>query len=151
MCAVSEIMTTDVQVVAPDESLQRAAQIMDQLQVESLPVCERGRLLGIVTEHDIAVRGTAAGLTPVTAHVADVMSRDREWWCTGDLDTEVVMRVMGDARMRRVPVIDGDRKLVGIVSLGDLEVRHAVRDDSPIGETTDRTGRAPAESSIGSL
>jgi CBS domain-containing protein len=129
MCAVSEIMTTDVRVVAPDESLQRAAQIMDQLKVESLPVCERGRLLGIVTEHDIAVRGTAAGLTPVTAHVADVMTQGREWWCTEDLDTAVVMRVMGDAHVRRVPVIDGDQRLIGIVSLGDLEARHAVRAD----------------------
>ncbi len=64
MTAVSEIMTTDVQVISPRASLQSAAQLMDQLNVGSLPVCEDGRLLGIVTDRDITVRGTAVGFCP---------------------------------------------------------------------------------------
>lgn len=122
MPTVSEIMSTDVQVIGPEETLQRAAQMMDQLNVGSLPVCAGDQLLGMVTDRDITIRGTAAGLVPQEACVSDVMSADVQW-CTEDQDTEEVMRVMGDAQVRRLPVISIDRKLVGIVSIGDLATR----------------------------
>ena len=102
---VSEIMTTDVQMIGPQETLQHAAQLMDQLNVGALPVCDGRRLLGMVTDRDITVRGTAAGLAPDATCVSDVMSSGTEW-CTEDQDTEEVMRVMGDAQVRRLPVIN---------------------------------------------
>ena len=122
MAAVSEIMTKDVQVISPHESLQSAAQMMDQLNVGSLPVCEGGRLFGIVTDRDITVRGTAIGLAPAGGRVADVMTLDVES-CTADVEIDLVMSAMGDAQVRRMPVIDQDRCVVGIVSLGDIATR----------------------------
>lgn len=122
MTTVSEIMTTDVQLVGPETTLQHAAQLMDQLNVGSLPVCAGTRLLGMVTDRDITVRGTAAGLEPAKACVSDVMS-EGVYWCTEDQDTEEVMRTMGLEQVRRLPVINVDRKLVGIVSIGDIATK----------------------------
>ena len=130
---VSEIMTTDVQMVGPQESLQHAAQLMDQLNVGALPVCDGRRLLGMVTDRDITVRGTAAGLAPGQACVSDVMTVGTEW-CTEDQDTEEVMRVMGEAQVRRLPVINAEREVVGIVSLGDLATKQPGHIDGAVRE-----------------
>ena len=119
MPPVSDIMTTDVRVITPSASLKCAAQMMEEWDLGSLPVCEGGRLLGIVTDRDIAVRGTAAGLSPERSCVADVMTHGAEW-CTDTLDVEVVRRVMADAHVRRMPVIDSKRHVVGILSRSDL-------------------------------
>lgn len=133
MTTVSEIMTTDVQLIGPEESLQRAAQLMDQLNVGSLPVCAGRQLLGMITDRDITVRGTAAGLAPAVACVADVMSEGVHW-CTEDQDTEEVMRTMGEAQVRRLPVINVERQLVGIVSLGDIATKAADNVDNTMRE-----------------
>ena len=125
MPTIADIMTTDVQLIGPEESLQRAAQMMDQLNVGSLPVCSGGRLLGIVTDRDITIRGTAAGLTPAGACVSDVMSRDVRY-CTADQDIAEALRTMADAQVRRVPVVEGDGLVVGIVALGDLATRQRI-------------------------
>jgi CBS domain-containing protein len=135
MQTIADIMTRDVQLIGPEDTLQLAAQLMDQLNVGSLPVCSGRELLGMVTDRDITVRGTALGLDPATACVSDVMSRGTEF-CTEDQDSQEVLRLMGNAQVRRLPVIDVDRRLVGIVSLGDLATRQpgpvddAVRDIS---------------------
>lgn len=128
---VSEIMTTDVQVVGPEESLQRAAQLMDQLNVGALPVCAGRRLLGMVTDRDITIRGTAAGCAPDEACVSDVMTADTVW-CTEDQDTQEVMRLMGEAQVRRLPVINTERELVGIVSLGDIATKQPAHIDKTV-------------------
>jgi len=133
---VTEIMTTDVQVIAPEESLQRAAQMMDQLNVGSLPVCDGRQLLGMVTDRDITVRGTAAGMAPKSACVSDVMTRGTEW-CTEDQDIEEVLQLMGEAQVRRLPVINGDKQLVGIVSLGDLATRQSGHIDRAVREISE--------------
>lgn len=130
---VSEIMTTDVQMIGPQETLQHAAQMMDQLNVGALPVCDGRRLLGMVTDRDITVRGTAAGLAPGDACVSDVMTGGTEW-CTEDQDTEEVMRVMGEAQVRRLPVINANREVVGIVSLGDLATKQPGHIDRTVRE-----------------
>ncbi|MCK7500845.1 MAG: CBS domain-containing protein [Comamonadaceae bacterium] len=134
MTTVSEIMTTDVQVIEPDETLQRAAQIMQDLDVGALPVCSGRQLLGMVTDRDITVRGVASGLSPTSACVSDVMTQEAQS-CGVDQDTDEVMRLMGELQVRRMPVVDADRQLVGIVSLGDLGAaparphrRHGARD-----------------------
>jgi CBS domain-containing protein len=124
MQIVSEVMTRNVMFVAPQESLQRAAQMMDELNVGSLPVCEGERLVGMVTDRDITVRGTAAGRAPQDAHVDEVMSADVRW-CFEDQSLDEVMQQMADSQIRRVPVVSHDEshRLVGIVALGDLATR----------------------------
>lgn len=136
MPCVHEIMTTDVQVIGPQETLQLAAQMMDQLDIGSLPVCDGRRLLGMVTDRDITVRGTAAGLAPDEACVSDVMTTGTQW-CTEDQDTEEVMRQMGESQVRRLPVVNVDRELVGIVSLGDMATRQPGHVDRAVREISE--------------
>jgi len=121
MQTVSEVMTREVRFVSPQENLQRAAQMMDELNVGSLPVCEGSRLIGIVTDRDITVRGTAAGRAPAQAHVDEVMSTDVRW-CFEDEPIEAVLQKMAGTQIRRVPVVSHDdaHQLIGIVALGDL-------------------------------
>ncbi|MEO8122547.1 MAG: CBS domain-containing protein [Burkholderiales bacterium] len=124
MTSVSKIMTTDVQTIGPQETLQRAAQLMDRLNVGSLPVCSGRRLLGIVTDRDITVRATATGMSPQVACVSDVMSK-QPIWCLESQDTSDVLSRMGEEQVRRMPVLDVDGDIVGIVSLGDLATRQS--------------------------
>ena len=133
---VSEIMTTNVQVIQPQESLRRAATLMQELDIGALPVCDGQRLLGMLTDRDITVYGVAQGMNPDECCVSDVMTEHVEY-CTIDQDTDQVMRLMGEKQVRRLPVVDGDKNLIGIVSLGDL----AVRQDGHI----DRTVRQISE------
>lgn len=121
MQMVSEVMTRGVQSVSPQESVRRAAQLMEELNVGVLPVCNGDRLVGIVTDRDIVVRATSIGLAPDSASVDDVMSTHVRW-CFEDQSLEEVMQQMADTQIRRVPVIarDESHRLVGIVSLGDI-------------------------------
>ncbi len=111
-----------MQVVRPDESLRRAAQVMDELNVGSLPVCTENGLVGMITDRDITVRATAAGL-PGDTQISDVMS-DHARWCTSEQTVQEAMQQMADVQIRRLPVVDSDHQVVGIVSLGDLATRH---------------------------
>jgi CBS domain-containing protein len=130
MPIVNEIMSTEVQLIAPTATLRQAAQMMLDQDVGALPVCEGSRLLGMVTDRDITVRGVAAGLSPETACVADVMTQTLEF-CTEDQDTQDVMQTMGHAQVRRLPVVNMDGDMVGIVSLGDM----ARRQPGPVDQT----------------
>ncbi len=139
---VSTLMTADVQVVGPQESLRRAAVLMYELDIGALPVCDGGRLLGMLTDRDITVRGVALGLDPDKSCVSDVMS-ERVEFCMEDQDREDALRLMGDCQVRRLPVLDTERKLVGIVSLADLALSPDVELDvtlrqisSPGGQTS---------------
>lgn len=131
MSKIAEIMSADVQTIQPQESLRRAAQRMRELDVGALPVCEGERLLGMLTDRDIIVRGIADGLDPDTACVSDIMSPDVEC-CGPEQDAEDAKRLMGARQVRRLPVVDGDRGLVGIVSLGDLAVRQSGHIDQAV-------------------
>jgi CBS domain-containing protein len=126
MQMVSEVMTRNVQFVAPQESLQRAAQMMDELNVGALPVCDGERLVGMITDRDITVRATSIGAAPDDARVEEVMSADVRW-CFEDQPVEEVMQQMADTQIRRVPVVSHDdaHKLIGIVALGDLATKTA--------------------------
>ena len=139
MNKIADIMTADVQVIGPEASLQAAAQLMDQLNIGSLPVCDGRRLLGIVTDRDITIRGTAAGLTPHDHCVSDVMTTDAHS-CSADQETIEVMHAMGDAQVRRLPVVDRNGDVVGIVSLGDLATRQPAPIDGMV-----RSISAPSE------
>lgn len=115
---VSEVMTRDVQTVRPDQPVQEAASFMLSADAGSIPVTDGDRLIGMITDRDIAVRGIAKGYGPDTP-VRELMSADlicaRE-----DDDVDDVASKMCDAQVRRLPVIDDQDRLCGIVSLGDL-------------------------------
>lgn len=119
---LADIMTRDVTVVSPNDSAQRAAQIMDELNVGSLPVCDGRRILGMVTDRDLTVRIAAQGKSPDQARVEEAMSTNVRW-CFEDEDVEAVIEKMGDTQIRRLPVVDRDKNLVGIVSLGDIATK----------------------------
>jgi CBS domain-containing protein len=125
---VSEIMTTDVQVIEPQQTLAEAARLMRTLDIGALPVVGGDRLLGMVTDRDIVLRGVAECLAPEEACVSDVMSAPAVW-VTEDQDTTEVLRLMGERQMRRMPVVNVDRQLVGIVALGDLALRQPAQVD----------------------
>src|SRR5437762_1108305 len=115
---VSEVMTRDVQTVRPDQAAQDAASFMLQADTGSIPVAEGDRLLGMITDRDIAVRGVAKGYGPDTP-VRDLMTNDLVCARIDD-DVEDIASKMSEAQVRRLPVIDEQERLCGIVSLGDL-------------------------------
>jgi len=116
---IVDIMTPNPRTVQPDDTLQSAARLMDDLNVGVLPITEQDRLVGMLTDRDIVVRSTSAGQDPRTATVADAMTGEVH---TLPLDASILdaIRMMKDHQLRRVPVTDTAGKLVGILSLGDL-------------------------------
>ena len=115
---VSEVMTRDVQTIQPDQPVQQAASFMLSTDAGSIPVTEGDRLIGMITDRDIAVRGVAQGHGPDTP-VRELMSNDIICARIDD-DCDEVANKMSEAQVRRLPVIDAQEKLCGIVSLGDL-------------------------------
>jgi CBS domain-containing protein len=115
---VSKFMTRDVQLVTPTQTIRDAAQMMAELDAGSLPVQQDDRLVGMITDRDIAVRAVAHGKSPDTP-VRDVMSRE-VLYCFDDQEVKDIARNMGEVKVRRLPVVNRDKRLVGIISLGDL-------------------------------
>jgi CBS domain-containing protein len=115
---IHEIMTREVFIAGPDQTIREAARVMAQYDTGALPVGNDDRLLGVITDRDIAVRAVAQG-KPGDTPVGDVMSRE-VLYCFEDEDVEHVTRNMGDIKVRRLPVMNRQKRLVGIVSLGDL-------------------------------
>ena len=115
---VSEVMTRDVKTVRPDQSAQEAASFMLSEDAGSMPVSDGSRLIGMITDRDIAVRGVAKGYGPDTL-VSELMSGDVI--CAREDDTiEDVAAKMSSAQVRRMPIVDSNERICGIVSLGDL-------------------------------
>jgi len=115
---VSEAMTTDVRVANPDDTIRKAARMMASIDAGVLPVGESDRLIGMITDRDIAIRGIANGKGP-KAKVRDVMTEDVKY-CFDDQEIEEVTHNMADIQVRRLPVLNRDKRLVGILSLGDV-------------------------------
>jgi CBS domain-containing protein len=115
---VSEAMSRDVRIANPDQTIEEAARIMAEIDAGALPVGDNDRLVGMITDRDIAVRAVAQGKGPRTP-VKDVMSEDVKF-CFEDEDIAHVARNMGDIQVRRLPVVSREKRLVGIVSLGDV-------------------------------
>src|SRR5207245_1935123 len=111
------IMTGNVEVVRPSDSVADAAKKMKLLDVGLLPVCEGDRLVGMLTDRDITVRATAAQRDPAATRVADVMTPEVVT-CYEDQDLQEAAGLMADKQIRRLPVLNRMGKLVGIVSLG---------------------------------
>ncbi|AWI52644.1 CBS domain-containing protein [Aquabacterium olei] len=129
MQRIADVMTRGVEVIAPDATLQMAAKMMDDLNVGALPVCDNRRLVGMITDRDITVRATASDLRPSEVRVSDIMT-EHPRWCLESQTLEEVAQQMSDVQVRRIPVLDKDNALIGIVSLGDIAVREpeAVQD-----------------------
>jgi CBS domain-containing protein len=129
---VKELMTRDVRVISPDDTIERAAQLMGQIDAGVLPVGDNDRLVGMITDRDIAIRGVAEGCSP-DAKVRDIMSQE-VCYCFDDADADDVLENMAEIQIRRMPVVNHDKRLVGIVSLTDIakaeeeEAGEALRD-----------------------
>ena len=121
---LKEIMTEDVEVVRPDDTLYDAANKMRTLDVGALPVCDGQRLVGMLTDRDLTVRAVADGRDPRTALVRDSMTPEMAW-CFEDQTATEAERLMAERQIRRLPVLDRDKRLVGIISLGDLATKTA--------------------------
>lgn len=117
---VREVMTQDVALVNPDQTLQKAARLMADLDLGALPVAQGDRLVGMITDRDIAVRGLAQGKGP-KAKVHDVMTPEIKY-CYADQELDEISANMADIQLRRLPVVDRDKRLVGILSLCDMAV-----------------------------
>ena len=115
---VSEVMSRDVQIAGPDQTIQEAARVMADIDAGVMPVGDNDRLVGMITDRDIAVRAVAMGLGPGTP-VRKVMS-DEVQYCAEDDDVQDVARKMSDIKVRRLPVINKSKRIVGIISLGDI-------------------------------
>jgi CBS domain-containing protein len=125
---VREAMTRDVRLVRPDQPISEAARLMAELDIGALPVEENDRLVGMITDRDIAVRAVAGGRGPDTA-VREVMSREIKY-CYEDQSIDEVTQNMGELRIRRLPVLTRDKRLIGILSLGDLAIDEGARDEA---------------------
>jgi CBS domain-containing protein len=134
---ISEVMTREVKLASPTDSLQRAAKLMEDDDFGSVPVGENDRLVGMLSDRDIAVRGVAHGLAP-TATVREVMS-DEVKYIFDDETVEDAARMMARLQVRRLPVLNRDKRLVGIVSLGDL----ALSKTKPAGDALKSISQAP--------
>lgn len=115
---VSEIMSQDVRLVRPDQTIREAAQIMSDIDAGAIPVAEEDRLIGMLTDRDIAIRAVARDLPPDTK-VREVMSENVKY-CFDDEDVDKIVENMAEIQIRRLPVVNRQKRLVGIVSLGDI-------------------------------
>jgi CBS domain-containing protein len=125
---IRDAMTRDVSMVRPDQTIRDAAHMMAELDIGALPVEENDRLVGMITDRDIAVRAIAEGKGSDT-RIRDVMTKEIKY-CYEDQDIEEVTRNMGDLRLRRLPVMNRDKRLVGILALGDLAREGSTQDDA---------------------
>ncbi|EGA88825.1 putative signal transduction protein with CBS domains [Planococcus donghaensis MPA1U2] len=132
---IEEIMTTDVETCMPESTLQEVASMMREINVGAIPICEKGRLVGIVTDRDIIVRGMAEQLPSDTA-IAEILSEEV---ITGtiDLSAEQAAELMTEHKIRRLPIVENDR-IIGIISWCDL----ATTKDSTTLQQQDATSRS---------
>jgi CBS domain-containing protein len=121
---VCDVMSRDVCLAKPDDTLQTAAKQMADMDIGFLPVDENDRLIGTITDRDIVVRCVAKG-EAATAKVRDAMTNDVKY-CFEDDDLDRVMKNMGDQKLRRLPVVNRNKRLVGIISIGDTARGHDV-------------------------
>jgi len=132
---LKDVMTKNVESVAPETCLKDAAEKMRSLDVGVLPVCENDKLVGMITDRDITVRAVAEGRDPNRESVRSAMTQDL-CYCFEDEDVEKAAKLMEERQIRRLPVFDRNNRAVGIVSVGDLATR--TRDDYLSGEVLER-------------
>ncbi len=116
---VSEAMTREVRIATPGQSIRDVARMMAEIDAGSMPVGDNDRLVGMITDRDIAIRAVAQGKGPDTP-VREVMSSEKVLYCYEDEELDKVAKNMSEQQVRRLPVVSRDKRLVGIVSLGNL-------------------------------
>jgi CBS domain-containing protein len=127
MTTVADVMTRGVRTLSPNDTVVQAAQAMDELNVGVIPVCDGDKLIGMVTDRDIVVRGVAQDCELRTTKLADVMSGSVHWVRESD-DIDTVLDEMAEKQIRRLPVVDDEQHLIGIVSLGDIAAKEPDED-----------------------
>jgi CBS domain-containing protein len=125
---VRDIMSKDIASLRSDDSIERAAQLMKQYNCGSIPVCTQDKLIGIVTDRDIAVRSVAAGEDVTETKVGDIMT-DSVVFASPELEVGAAAQLMSDRQIRRLPVVENN-KLVGIVALGDISLEPQCQDSA---------------------
>jgi len=135
---VDSVMTREVAVVGPTDSVRAAADVLKRLNIGSAPVCNGRSLVGMITDRDIAVRAVADGRDPLNTPVEQVMTRDVVY-CFEDQDVQEVADAMAASQVRRMPILNRQHELVGIVSLGDLAVD--LSDDELTGEVLEEVSQ----------
>jgi CBS domain-containing protein len=115
---VSEAMSNDVKVANPNQSIRDAARLMAEIDAGILPVGENDKLVGVITDRDIAIRAVGADKGPATP-IREIMSKDVKY-CFEDDDLDDIAQNMADIKVRRLPVLNREKRLVGILSLGDM-------------------------------
>jgi CBS domain-containing protein len=140
---IRDIMTTEVELVHPDTLLRDAAQKMRAADTGFLPVGEDDRLVGTLTDRDITIRAVAEGHDPKVARVREAMS-DTLVYCFEDQDSSEAAELMAENDVRRLPVLNADKRLVGVVSLGDLAAQTG--DDDVVGQTVQDISSSPSNS-----
>lgn len=125
---VEACMSSDVRITSPGETIREAARTMKEIDAGFLPVGENDRLVGMITDRDIAVRGVAEGKAPDTP-VRDIMTADIHYVFSDDSVEDAASR-MGELQVRRLPVLNRDKRLVGIISIGDVSKSDGATDDS---------------------
>lgn len=133
MTTVNDVMTKNVRSMAPGDKVAVAARAMSDLNVGVIPVCEGGKLLGVVTDRDIVIRAVAQGLDGQVTPLSQVMSREVETASAND-DLDAVLKRMADSQIRRMPVVDASGQLTGIVSLGDIAVKGS-EEEADVGQS----------------
>lgn len=130
-----DVMSHEIHDIPPEAPIKQAAEQMRSFDIGALPVCERGRVVGMITDRDIAVRAVAEGRDPSQSKVGDAMSRELIY-CYEDDTVESAAKLMEEKQIRRLPIMDRNHQLCGIVSLGDLATRN--RDERLSGEVLER-------------
>jgi CBS-domain-containing membrane protein len=133
MTTIADIMTRSIATVRRDETLQAAARRMLEMDIGALPVLDGQAIAGMVTDRDITVRGVAEGMIPQEALVADVMT-EQVRFCRASDSVEKVLAEMGDLQVRRMPVLDANNEIAGIVALADMATRQSADTDETLRE-----------------
>ncbi len=147
MTTVSQVMTRGVRTLTPSDTVAQAARAMAELNVGVIPVCEGDKLVGMVTDRDIVIRGVAKDRDGKT-RLADVMSANVRC-ATENEDLDLVLKSMAEAQIRRMPVVDGSQKLVGIVSIGDIAAKDRNNDADVAESLGDISSPAAPDKSTG--
>lgn len=125
---VKDIMSREVASVTQEDSIEKAAQLMKQHNVGSIPVCSGNQVVGIVTDRDITLRSTSMGESAAQRKVGDVMSRDPVVG-NPEMDVHEAAQVMSQKQIRRLPIVENNA-MVGIVALGDISVQPNLQDNA---------------------
>ncbi|MDR3491652.1 MAG: CBS domain-containing protein [Gammaproteobacteria bacterium] len=128
-----DLMSTKPEILTPETTLKEAAIKMQKKDIGFLPIGENDRLIGVITDRDIAIRGVAAGKDPTKTTVKDIMTSEVDYCFEKDTAVKVA-DMMSDLQVRRLMVLNDDKRLVGIISLGDFATKS--HDDALSGKTT---------------